>query len=79
MKPFGYVRAVTLREAVEAHAAHPGSRYLAGGTNLVDLMKLGVESPGTLVDISRLPLDAIEERPGGALLIGATARGGDVA
>ncbi|MFE2170941.1 FAD binding domain-containing protein [Streptomyces sp. NPDC059447] len=79
MKPFGYVRAATLREAAEAHAAHPGARYLAGGTNLVDLMKLGVERPATLVDISRLPLDAIEERLGGALLIGATARGGDVA
>ncbi|MEV7520094.1 xanthine dehydrogenase family protein subunit M [Streptomyces sp. NPDC091371] len=79
MKPFGYVRPATLREAAQAHAAHPGSRYLGGGTNLVDLMKLGVERPGTLVDLSRLPLHAIEERPGGALLIGATARAADVA
>lgn len=79
MKPFGYVRATSLPEATEAYAAHPDARYLGGGTNLVDLMKLGVETPGTLVDISRLPLDAIEELPGGALRIGATARNSDVA
>ncbi|MFJ6760352.1 FAD binding domain-containing protein [Streptomyces sp. NPDC091273] len=79
MKPFGYIRAAGLQEATEAHTAHPGSRYLGGGTNLVDLMKLGVETPGTLIDISRLPLHAIEELPGGALRIGATARNSDVA
>ncbi|MET9319308.1 xanthine dehydrogenase family protein subunit M [Streptomyces sp. NPDC003038] len=79
MKPFAYVCPTSLREAAEAHAAHPGSRYLGGGTNLVDLMKLGVESPAALVDISRLPLDGIEEHPGGALRIGANARGSDVA
>ncbi|MFE1898671.1 FAD binding domain-containing protein [Streptomyces yangpuensis] len=79
MKPFGYVRAGSLREAAEAHAAHPDPRYLGGGTNLVDLMKLGVETPATLIDISRLPLDAVEERPGGGLRIGATARNSDVA
>ncbi|MGW7461859.1 FAD binding domain-containing protein [Streptomyces sp. NPDC054797] len=79
MKPFDYVRATTLQEAAEAHAARPGSRYLGGGTNLVDLMKLGVETPGTLVDLSRIPLQAIEELPGGALRVGATARASDVA
>ncbi|MGW0363779.1 FAD binding domain-containing protein [Streptomyces sp. NPDC002990] len=79
MKPFAYVRPTTLREAAEAHAAHPGSRYLGGGTNLVDLMKLGVETPAALVDISRLPLDGIAEDPGGAMRIGAMARGSDVA
>ncbi|MFG2334940.1 FAD binding domain-containing protein [Streptomyces yangpuensis] len=79
MRPFGYVRAGSLREAAEAYAAHPDPRYLGGGTNLVDLMKLGVETPATLIDISRLPLDAVEERPGGGLRIGATARNSDVA
>ncbi|MFJ6780396.1 FAD binding domain-containing protein [Streptomyces yangpuensis] len=79
MKPFGYVRAGSLREAVAAYAAHPDARYLGGGTNLVDLMKLGVETPATLIDVSRLPLDAVEERPGGGLRVGATARNSDVA
>ncbi|MET9887782.1 xanthine dehydrogenase family protein subunit M [Streptomyces sp. NPDC006430] len=79
MKPFAYVRAAGLHEAVTAHAGRPGSRYLGGGTNLVDLMKLGVESPTTLVDLSRLPLDEVEELPGGGLRIGATVRGSDVA
>lgn len=79
MKPFGYVRAGSLREAAAAYAAHPDPRYLGGGTNLVDLMKLGVENPATLIDVSRLPLDAVEERPGGGLRIGATARNSDVA
>ncbi|MFJ7775587.1 FAD binding domain-containing protein [Streptomyces yangpuensis] len=79
MKPFGYVRAGSLREAVAAYAAHPDPRYLGGGTNLVDLMKLGVETPATLIDVSRLPLDAVEERPGGGLRVGATARNSDVA
>ncbi|MGW2273524.1 FAD binding domain-containing protein [Streptomyces yangpuensis] len=79
MKPFGYVRAGSLREAVAAYATHPAPRYLGGGTNLVDLMKLGVETPATLIDVSRLPLDAVEERPGGGLRVGATARNSDVA
>ncbi|RKT02429.1 xanthine dehydrogenase YagS FAD-binding subunit [Streptomyces sp. 3211.6] len=79
MKPFAYVRATSLREAAEAHAAHPGSRYLGGGTNLVDLMKLGVETPTALIDISRLPLDDITELPDGALRVGATVRGSDLA
>ncbi len=79
MKPFAYVRATTLEEATAAHAGLPGSRYLAGGTNLVDLMKRGVERPGTLVDLARLPLNGIEELPGGALRIGGTARNSDVA
>ncbi|MBZ9599994.1 xanthine dehydrogenase family protein subunit M [Streptomyces erythrochromogenes] len=79
MKPFGYVRAGSLHEAAAAYAAHPGPHYLGGGTNLVDLMKLGVETPATLIDVSRLPLDAVEERPGGGLRIGATARNSDVA
>ncbi|MGW7610252.1 FAD binding domain-containing protein [Streptomyces sp. NPDC054766] len=79
MKPFGYVRAAGIEEAVAAYAAQPGARYLGGGTNLVDLMKLGVEEPATLVDISRLGLDTVEEDPDGALRIGATVRNSDLA
>ncbi len=79
MKPYAYVRAATVDEATAAHAAHAGAHYLGGGTNLVDLMKLGVAAPGTLVDISRLPLNSIEECPDGALRIGATVRNSDLA
>ncbi|MEU7062390.1 xanthine dehydrogenase family protein subunit M [Streptomyces sp. NPDC046161] len=79
MKPFAYVRATTLREAADAYAAHPGSRYLGGGTNLVDLMKLGVETPAALIDVSRLPLEEITELPDGALRVGATVRNSDLA
>ncbi|MFI6345840.1 FAD binding domain-containing protein [Streptomyces sp. NPDC050560] len=79
MKPFGYVRAATVEEATDAYAHHPGAQYLGGGTNLVDLMKLGVAAPDTLVDIAALPLDTVEERPDGAVWIGATVRGSDLA
>ncbi|MCZ2523439.1 MULTISPECIES: xanthine dehydrogenase family protein subunit M [Streptomyces] len=79
MKPFAYLRPATPEDAVGALAARPGARPLAGGTNLVDLMKLGVEAPGTLVDVSRLPLDAVEETDGGGLRIGATVRNSDLA
>ena len=77
MKPFGYERAP---DAASAVAALDGdAMYLGGGTNLVDLMKLGVEQPTTLVDVSRLPLDTVEETPDGALRIGATVRNSDLA
>ncbi|MFJ6750060.1 MULTISPECIES: FAD binding domain-containing protein [unclassified Streptomyces] len=79
MKPFGYLRAASVEEAVRAGAEAPGARYLGGGTNLVDLMKLGVETPGLLIDVSRLPLDGIEELPGGGVRIGATVRNSDLA
>ncbi|GHJ42487.1 xanthine dehydrogenase family protein subunit M [Streptomyces sp. TS71-3] len=79
MKPCAYVRAATVDEATAAYAGHYGAHYLGGGTNLVDLMKLGVTAPDTLIDVSRLPLDGIEERPDGSLRIGATARNTDVA
>ncbi|MDO0924697.1 xanthine dehydrogenase family protein subunit M [Streptomyces sp. TG1A-8] len=79
MKGFAYLRPGSVEEAVAAHAAHPGARYLAGGTNLVDLMKLGVESPAVLVDVGRLPLDTVEERPDGSLRVGATVRNSDLA
>jgi len=79
VKPFAYLRAGSVEEAVDAHAAHPGARYLGGGTNLMDLMKLDVERPGTLIDVSRLPLDDVRELPDGALWAGATVRNSDLA
>ncbi|WP_342237112.1 FAD binding domain-containing protein [Inquilinus sp. OTU3971] len=79
MQPFTYERAVDVQGAAAAVAARPGARFIAGGTNLLDLMKLGVERPTHLVDISRLPLDRIEPTPGGGLRIGAQVRNGDLA
>ncbi|MFI9803228.1 FAD binding domain-containing protein [Streptomyces sp. NPDC052301] len=79
MNGFGYLRPGSVQEAVEACAAHPGARYLAGGTNLVDLMKLGVERPGVLIDVGRLPLDTVEELSDGGLRVGATVRNSDLA
>jgi len=78
MKPFRYQPAGATAEAVGA-ANRPGARFLAGGTNLVDLMKLGVETPDLLVDISRLGLDEVVELPGGGVRIGATVRNSDLA
>ncbi|MFJ8922848.1 FAD binding domain-containing protein [Streptomyces sp. NPDC102415] len=79
MRPFAYLRPASVAEAVRAGAGHPGARFLGGGTNLVDLMKLGVESPGLIVDVSRLPLDRVEPTDDGGLRIGATARNSDLA
>lgn len=79
MKPFGYLRAGSVAEAVRESAAHPGARFLGGGTNLVDLMKLGVETPGLLIDVSRLPLDRVTESADGTLRIGGTVRNSDLA
>ncbi|MFE2160025.1 FAD binding domain-containing protein [Streptomyces lydicus] len=79
MKPFGYLRVSSVEEAVRAVGEHPGARFLAGGTNLVDLMKLGVEEPRTLIDVTRLPLDRIEELPDGGVRIGAMVRNSDLA
>lgn len=79
MREFDYRRAADAREAVTLLAEHPGSRVLGGGTNLVDLMKLGVENPALLVDVRGLPLDRIEVAAGGALAIGATVTNSDLA
>jgi xanthine dehydrogenase YagS FAD-binding subunit len=79
VKPFAYVRATSLAEAADAYASHPGARYLGGGTNLVDLMKLGVEQPAALIDVTRLPLDEVTELPDGTLRIGALVRNSDLA
>ena len=62
MKPFRYERAGDDRGAVAAIAATPGARFLGGGTNLVDLMRLGVETPPVLVDVTRLPHDRDRRR-----------------
>jgi xanthine dehydrogenase YagS FAD-binding subunit len=78
VKPFAYERALDVPGAVKAAAA-PDSVFLAGGTNLVDLMKLGVAQPARLIDVSRLPLDQIEELPDGGLRVGALVRNADLA
>ncbi|MGM1065594.1 FAD binding domain-containing protein [Saccharothrix sp. Mg75] len=80
MIPFDYRRALDVDDAVgAAHGAAASVAFLAGGTNLVDRMKLGVAEPEVLVDISRLPLDAVEELPDGGLRVGATVRNSDLA
>ncbi|MFS2203869.1 FAD binding domain-containing protein [Variovorax sp. Varisp36] len=78
MKAFTYERAATPQAAASA-AARPGARMIAGGTNLLDLMKLQVETPVHLVDINRLGLDAIEPTADGGLRIGAMVRNADLA
>jgi xanthine dehydrogenase YagS FAD-binding subunit len=78
MRSFDYTRAAS-PEAALAEAAQPGARFIAGGTNLLDLMKLQIETPGKLVDISRLELRAIEETSEGGLSIGALASNSDLA
>src|SRR5436190_24069822 len=79
LKPFRYERAPDESGAVAALAATPGAKFLAGGTNLVDLMRLGVETPDVLIDVRRLPYDRIEETGEGGLRIGAGVRNSDLA
>jgi xanthine dehydrogenase YagS FAD-binding subunit len=78
VKAFEYRRAGSLEEAVSA-AQRDGTRFIAGGTNLIDLMKLQVETPKRLVDISRLPLSSIDATPEGGLRIGAMVSNSDLA
>jgi xanthine dehydrogenase YagS FAD-binding subunit len=78
MNPFRYVQAQEQVGAVAQVADDPGAAFLAGGTTLLDLMKLGVQTPATLVDINRLPLSRIEEQ-GGGILIGALVTNTDLA
>jgi xanthine dehydrogenase YagS FAD-binding subunit len=78
MKAFTYRRADSPAHAADA-AAKPGAKLIAGGTNLLDLMKLQVETPSELIDINRLPLDKIEDTPDGGLRIGAMVRNSDLA
>ena len=77
MNPFRYERAADAAGAI--HAISSQSKYLAGGTNLIDLMKNGVETPDVLIDINRLALAAIEPLPNGGLRLGAMARNSDTA
>jgi xanthine dehydrogenase YagS FAD-binding subunit len=85
MQSFAFLRADNASAAIGASAqsntAQQGAsvRFVAGGTTLIDLMKLNVERPGHLVDINRLPLDKIEPRPDGGLKIGAIVRNSDLA
>ena len=79
MKQFGYARADDVAGAVALVSARPGARYLGGGTNLVDLMKLGVERPDLLVDVSGLALGEIAENADGGVHIGASVRNSDAA
>jgi xanthine dehydrogenase YagS FAD-binding subunit len=78
MNPVSYERAADVDQAVRL-AQQPGARFIGGGTNLLDLMKGGVETPQRLIDVSRLPLAAITELPQGGVRIGALARNSDTA
>jgi xanthine dehydrogenase YagS FAD-binding subunit len=76
---FQYSRATDVADAVRQLAADPEARFIAGGTNLLDLMKYEVEHPARLIDISRLPLNKVEELPTGGLKIGALVPNTDLA
>lgn len=79
MKSFVYQRAASPIDAAASLAQHPGAKLIAGGTNLLDLMKLQIEIPTHLIDVNGLGLDAIEPTPDGGLRIGAAARNTDLA
>ncbi|HWE17685.1 MAG TPA: xanthine dehydrogenase family protein subunit M [Hyphomicrobiaceae bacterium] len=76
---FQYARAVDVADAVRQIAADPGAKFIAGGTNLVDLMKEDVEQPTRLIDITRLPLKDVVETADGGLRIGALVPNSDLA
>jgi xanthine dehydrogenase YagS FAD-binding subunit len=79
MKSFTYERSGTPAEAAAAVARTPNAKFIAGGTNLLDLMKLQIETPTHLVDVNGLGLDKIEPTPEGGLRIGALVRNTDLA
>ncbi len=79
MKPFTYERAASPAEAAEAAARRPDSKFIAGGTNLLDLMKLQIEAPAHLIDVNALALDRIEATSDGGLRVGALVRNTDLA
>src|SRR5882724_7394098 len=79
MKPFTYERATTPANAAAAAVRTPGAKFIAGGTNLLDLMKLEIEAPAHLIDVNGLALDKIETTPQGGLRIGALVRNTDLA
>jgi xanthine dehydrogenase YagS FAD-binding subunit len=79
MRPFTYERAASLAEAAAALGRNPRAKVIAGGTNLLDLMKLQIETPAQLIDINGLALDGIEATPEGGMRIGALVRNTDLA
>jgi xanthine dehydrogenase YagS FAD-binding subunit len=79
MREFAYIRPAGAAQAQALVAERPDAVFLGGGTNLVDLMKLGVAEPGLLVDVSRLPLDTVEHRGDGSAVVGATVRNSTLA
>src|SRR5262249_960882 len=76
---FEYARARDVADAVREITAEPAAKFIAGGTNLIDLMKYGVEHPMRLIDITHLPLNNVEETANGSLLIGALVPNSDLA
>ncbi|MCZ8255747.1 MAG: FAD binding domain-containing protein, partial [Polaromonas sp.] len=74
MKPFTYERATSPAQAAAAVARNPAAKFIAGGTNLLDLMKLQIEAPAHLVDVNGLALDKIEATADGGLRVGAMVR-----
>jgi len=76
---FQYARAGSVDDALRLMAGTPGAKFIAGGTNLVDLMKMDVEQPQALIDVSRLPLATVEDTPGWGLRIGALVANSDLA
>ena len=76
---FQYARANDVPEAVGLIGRNPNAKFIAGGTNLIDLMKMDVEQPTTIVDITRLPLKQVEGMPDGGLRIGSLVRNTDLA
>ena len=79
MKSFTYVRATSVADAASRLADRPGAKLIAGGTNLIDLMKLQIEKPNALIDVNGLPLDTIAPTEEGGLRIGALVRNSDLA
>jgi xanthine dehydrogenase YagS FAD-binding subunit len=76
---FQYVRVTDVADAVRQMAGDPRAKLVAGGTNLIDLMKMDVEQPTRVIDITRLPFKQVERTPGGGLRIGALVRNTDLA
>ena len=79
MNNFDYARATDIADAVRRIAADPAAKFIAGGTNLIDLMKENVERPTRLIDITRLPLKTVEQTAEGGLRIGALVPNSDLA
>ena len=76
---FQYARANDIAEAVSLIDRNPNAKFIAGGTNLIDLMKMDVERPTMVIDITRLPLKQVEHLPDGGLRVGALVRNTDLA